>query len=179
MPGDTEQAQPEQKSTGKSIARVVTPFVSTSQLGRYNQSPLIGRERELEMMRRVMISLEEEGTAAKATAGVVRNPHVLLLMGEAGIGKTRLAEELSHEANTRGWEVAWTRSYEQEGTVPYRPWIELLRTLLQHVPTELLVSSVASRADEEMLAISTLHLHVTGKTKHLTTRTARYITSKR
>ncbi len=152
MPGDTEQAQLEQKSTRKSIARVVTPFVSTSQLGRYHQSPLIGRERELEMIRRVMISLEEEGTAAKATAGMVRNPHVLLLMGEAGIGKTRLAEELSHEANTRGWEVAWTRSFEQEGTVPYRPWIELLRTLLQHVPTELLVSSIASRADEEMLA---------------------------
>ena len=126
--------------------------MSTSQLGRNNHSPLIGRERELEMIRRVMISLEEEGTAAKATAGVVRNPHVLLLMGEAGIGKTRLAEEFCHEANTRGWEVAWTRSYEQEGTVPYRPWIELLRTLLQHVPTELLVSSIASRADEEMLA---------------------------
>src|SRR5437899_12954651 len=54
MPGDTEQAQPEQKSTstGKSIARVVTPFVSASQLGRYNQCPLIDRERALEMMRR-------------------------------------------------------------------------------------------------------------------------------
>ncbi len=149
MPGDTKQAQPAQKSTAKSIARVIAPFASTSQLGRYNQSPLIGRERELEIIRQIMLSLEEEGTA-----GVLRNPHVLLLMGESGIGKTRLAEELSHEANTRGWAVAWTRSYEQEGSVPYRPWIELLRTLLQHVPTELLVSGVISRAGEEMLSTS-------------------------
>ena len=139
----------------KTIAHVVAPFVGTSQLGRYNQSPLIGRERELETMRKVMLSIEEDGRSrspggAPVAGGTTRNPHVLLLMGEAGIGKTRLAEELSHEANTRGWVVAWTRAYEQEGTVPYRPWIELLRTLLQHVPTELLVSSVSSRTNEEV-----------------------------
>jgi tetratricopeptide (TPR) repeat protein len=143
----------------KTIAHVVAPFVGTSQLGRNNQSPLIGRERELEMMRRIMLSLEgEEGIPPDNTPsmpGAARNPHVLLLMGEAGIGKTRLAEELSQEANTRGWVVAWTRAYEQEGAVPYRPWIELLRTLLQYVPTELLISSVSSRANTE--ATSTEH----------------------
>ncbi|TMD61625.1 MAG: tetratricopeptide repeat protein [Chloroflexi bacterium] len=136
----------------KTIAHVVAPFVGTSQLGRYNQSPLIGREHELEMMRHVMFSLEgEEITPGNTPSmpGAVRNRHVLLLMGEAGIGKTRLAEELSHEANTRSWAVAWTRAYEQESAVPYRPWIELLRTLLQHVPTELLISSVSSRTNAE------------------------------
>lgn len=142
----------------KTTAHVVAPLVGTSQLGRYNQSPLIGRERELEAMRRVMVSLEGEVMPSGNTAsmpGSVRNPHVLLLMGEAGIGKTRLAEELSHEANTRGWVVAWTRAYEQEGAVPYRPWIELLRTLIQHVPTELLNSGVNSHANME--AASTEH----------------------
>src|SRR5207248_9964970 len=137
---------------------VVDPFVGTIKLGRYNQRPLIGREREVEAMHLVMVSLEGERIPSGNTAsmpGSVRNPHVLLLMGEAGIGKTRLAEELSHEANTRGWVVAWTRAYEQEVAVPYRPWIELLRTLLQHVPTELLISSVSSRANTE--AASTGH----------------------
>ena len=149
-----------QQSSGaeKTIAHVVAPFVGTSQLGRYNQSPLIGRERELQAMRRVMVSLEGEVIPSGNTPsmpGSMRNPHVLLLMGEAGIGKTRLAEELSHEANTRGWVVAWTRAYEQEGAVPYRPWIELLRTLLQHVPTELLIPTVNSHANME--AASTEH----------------------
>lgn len=140
----------------KTIAHLVAPFAGTSQLGRYNQSPLIGRERELETMRRVMVSLEGEGIPPGNTSsmpGAVGNPHVLLLMGEAGIGKTRLAEELSHEANTRGWAVAWTRAYEQESAVPYRPWIELLRTLLQHVPTALLISSFSSRTNTEAASI--------------------------
>src|SRR5439155_21074899 len=60
-----------------------------------------------------------------------QHPHFLLLRGDAGIGKTRLAEELSLEAYSRGWAIAWSRSYEQERTIPYRPWTELLRILLQ------------------------------------------------
>src|SRR5262249_31919356 len=61
--------------------------------------------------------------------------HFLLLRGEPGIGKTRMIEELSLEAYNRGWTVAWSRSYEQESAVPYRPWTEILRALLQNDPT--------------------------------------------
>src|SRR5258708_1598146 len=68
------------------------------------------------------------------------------MMGESGIGKTRRAEELSLEANTRGWSVAWSHAYEQEGTIPYRPWTEILHTLLQDAPPELLISSVEARS---------------------------------
>ncbi|TMC24298.1 MAG: hypothetical protein E6J33_01325 [Chloroflexi bacterium] len=48
-------------------------------------------------------------------------------MGEVGIGKTRLAEEASREAQQRGWNVLWSRVYSQESGVPYRLWTELLR----------------------------------------------------
>ncbi|MBE3561855.1 MAG: tetratricopeptide repeat protein, partial [Ktedonobacteraceae bacterium] len=67
----------------------------------------------------------------------------LLLTGEPGIGKTRLAEELSLEAYARGWAVAWSRIYEQEGNIPYHLWTDLLRTLLQNTSTlkDLLTSS--------------------------------------
>lgn len=133
------------------------PYPASNQLGRPKQSSLIGRTRELETMREVLFSIED--TAQKPLPGSVgssnlrgtyaKQTRVLLLMGEAGIGKTRLAEELSHEAYTRGWAVAWTRAYEQEGAVPYRPWIELLRTLLQNIPAADLVSSVGSKASDD------------------------------
>ncbi|HEV7235931.1 MAG TPA: ATP-binding protein, partial [Ktedonobacteraceae bacterium] len=135
----------------------IAPYPGTNQLGRYNQSPLIGRSRELETMREILLSIEGiaqeplpssggNGAASNSLrATYAKQTRVLLLMGEAGIGKTRLAEELSHEAYTRGWAVAWTRAYEQEGTVPYRPWIELLRTLLQNIPVADLVSSSRDR----------------------------------
>ncbi len=121
------------------------------QPGRYNQSPLIGRDRELEAMRQVMSAFARAGGLKEQSAGSngIQNgthtswpAHFLLLMGEAGLGKTRLAEELSHGANTQGWSVVWSRSYEQEGTIPYRPWTELLRILLQDVPPHLLIASL-------------------------------------
>lgn len=108
-------------------------------LGRQNQSPLIGREAELETMRQVLLAIDSispqaAADARKKTGAPERGSklvHFAMVMGETGIGKTRLAEEISHEAQARGWLVAWTRSYEQEGTIPYRPWTDILRTLLR------------------------------------------------
>jgi DNA-binding SARP family transcriptional activator len=108
------------------------------QLGRHNRSPLVGRDRELAIMREVLLAIED-------TTRKQKTPHFLLLMGESGIGRTRLAEELSQEANARGWSVAWTHAYEQDGTIPYRPWTGILRTLLQGAPPEFLVSTAEAQ----------------------------------
>src|SRR6185312_15189253 len=56
-----------------------------------------------------------------------RRPQCVLLMGDVGIGKTRLAEEAAREAKRRNWAVAWCRAYVQESNVPYRLWTETLR----------------------------------------------------
>jgi len=53
-----------------------------------------------------------------------------MLLGEAGIGKTRLAEEVSREAQQRGWAVIWSRAHAQETTMPYQLWIEVLRNAM-------------------------------------------------
>ena len=136
------------------------------QLGRHNQSKLIGRERELAAMQHFLLALEKvepeqaqaeqpdapgnsrmesvkETTAQAGRQGRAQKlTHFLVLIGESGIGKTRLAEEISHEANTRNWSVVWAHAYEQEGTIPYRPWTEILRTLLKDVPAEFLLESL-------------------------------------
>jgi tetratricopeptide (TPR) repeat protein len=136
------------------------------QLGRQNQTPLIGRDQEQHMMRQLLLTIEQQAeqetdstldTSLTAPSPLSttnssrpRHTHFLLLRGEAGIGKTRLAEELSLEAYNRGWTVAWSRSYEQEGGIPYHPWTELLRTLLHSDSTfSELVSTSASAGTKQ------------------------------
>jgi len=150
------------------------------QLGRHNQSPLIGRERELQTLLQVMHTIEgntatqqvglREGSSTIHTlpASSPTHPgriHFLLLKGEPGIGKTRLAEELSLAAYSDGWTVAWSRSYEQESSIPYHPWTELLRTLFQSSSTftDLVKSAVsASETTSAFPGSSTLRIERLG-----------------
>jgi DNA-binding NarL/FixJ family response regulator len=71
---------------------------------------MVGRDRELA---RVTGLLED------ALAGRGR---LVLCTGEAGIGKTRLAEELAVAATARGVAVAWARAADRGGSPPYGLW---------------------------------------------------------
>jgi transcriptional regulator with AAA-type ATPase domain len=55
-------------------------------------------------------------------------PAMVMLIGEAGIGKTRLAEELAHWADLQGISVANSHCYTAEGRLTYAPVLEWLRT---------------------------------------------------
>ncbi|HXR66239.1 MAG TPA: DUF6788 family protein, partial [Ktedonobacteraceae bacterium] len=122
----------------------------TSPPGRHNLSPLVGRERELEAIYELLLAIHdlsprEERKKTNSPEHRSRLAHCVMIMGETGIGKTRLAEELSQKAHSLGWRVAWTRAYEQEGTIPYRPWTEILRTLLQDIPLDQLVGMIEGK----------------------------------
>ena len=82
---------------------------------------LVGRDAEL-------IVLERELRRARDRHGAF-----VLLSGEMGIGKTRLADEIARRA---GGEllVAWGRSWEGEGTPAYWPFLQLLRVLRSETP---------------------------------------------
>jgi hypothetical protein len=62
---------------------------------------------------------------------------VVLLSGEPGIGKTRLASYAAHHAHAEGFAVCWGACSE-ELAVPYEPWIEVCSHLVEHAPRELL-----------------------------------------
>jgi DNA-binding SARP family transcriptional activator len=51
----------------------------------------------------------------------------VLVEGEPGIGKTRLAEEVAAWAGEQGFGVLWGRCAEGGGAPPYWPWAQILR----------------------------------------------------
>ena len=72
---------------------------------------------------------QEWHTLAKAwdTARAGR-AHLVLLTGEPGIGKSRLAQELGRHVQADGNEVATARAYEAAGRLPWGPVADLLRS---------------------------------------------------
>jgi DNA-binding SARP family transcriptional activator len=138
----TEHTEVQPEHTQKATLSFIRPLF---QPGRHNRSPLIGREQERQTLRQIMFNLEETSlhehpdrlsqALHSTSTSHSQNIHFVLLRGESGIGKTRLAEELSLEAYQRNWTVAWSRSYEQESLIPYHPWAEILRTFFQNTST--------------------------------------------
>ncbi|HRV96869.1 MAG TPA: AAA family ATPase, partial [Anaerolineae bacterium] len=65
---------------------------------------------------------------------------IVILAGEAGIGKTRLADEFLQWATAQGAEVLSGRAFETGGELPYQPLAHLLRQRLdqEQTPADLL-----------------------------------------
>jgi DNA-binding SARP family transcriptional activator/tetratricopeptide (TPR) repeat protein len=63
--------------------------------------------------------------------------HLLLVTGEPGIGKSRLALELARRVRAEGHLVASARAYEAAGRLPWGPVVDLLRSdaLRSHIDT--------------------------------------------
>lgn len=80
-------------------------------------APFVGREREQVILR------EELAAAARGRGGVV------VLGGEAGIGKTSLARDLLEDAVADGFVVAMGRCYEGGSVPDFAPWHEMLAHL--------------------------------------------------
>src|SRR5262249_26270272 len=56
--------------------------------------------------------------------------HVVMLTGEAGIGKTRLVREVQREALAQGFLLYQGVCFPTDRSCPYAPWLDLLRPLL-------------------------------------------------
>lgn len=81
--------------------------------------PFVGRVRELQQLCKL---LEQ----TKSGSG-----YVVLIEGEAGIGKTRLLQELSQQARSRGIPTLRANCYEIEQGMPYQPVIELVEKAVE------------------------------------------------
>ena len=76
--------------------------------------PLIGRDAEVQALVDAHAAATPDGTVA-------------VVEGEAGIGKTRLADELARRARSAGSVVLVAHCHDDEAGLPYGPVVELLR----------------------------------------------------
>jgi class 3 adenylate cyclase/tetratricopeptide (TPR) repeat protein len=79
-------------------------------------TPLVGRDRELLLIRTVW----DRAVSANS-------PHLVSVIGPAGIGKTRLAQEVAAEIEDRDQQVLWGRSLPYEEQTPYRAFGQIMR----------------------------------------------------
>lgn len=94
------------------------------------QPPLVGRERELAVI--------HEWIEQTGLPGRISSREVLLVLGEPGIGKTRLLDELAADVREDGGRLVRGRGFEGEMLRPYGAWIDALRS----VPREWVAGSM-------------------------------------
>jgi AAA ATPase domain len=100
------------------------------------QGAFIGRDRELaELVAGLLDAIDGRGG-------------VFLITGEAGIGKTALADRLATQGMARGALALWGRCWEGAGAPPYWPWTQIIRTLAGELDDGILRSLVPSGAAE-------------------------------
>jgi DNA-binding SARP family transcriptional activator len=103
-PGETDAAGP-------------VPTASVMQRPQAAADELVGRDDQLAAL---------DGVLAGGRDGRGR---VVLVAGEPGIGKTRLAEEAARRAAAAGMGVAWGRCHEGDGAPAFWPWAQAVRQL--------------------------------------------------
>ena len=79
------------------------------------ETPLFGRQAEMGRLREL---LDE---------AIQGNGHVATVVGEAGIGKTRLVSTLATDALSRGCRVLLGRCHESDSILPFGPWVDACR----------------------------------------------------
>lgn len=93
----------------------------------------VGREPELAALTGAL----DDGARGRGGTVIVR--------GEAGIGKSRLAEEAASLAVERGYTVVWGRSWEAGGAPSFWPWVQAIRSLCRDLDPALLSESIRKR----------------------------------
>jgi predicted ATPase len=105
-------------------------FDEASSLVSRQDSDFIGRRGDISELR---VALED------AVSGRQR---IIMLVGEPGIGKTRISQELAAMAERQGAQVLWGRCYEQTGMPSYWPWMQVIRSYIQGNTIEQLYTEI-------------------------------------
>jgi predicted ATPase len=112
---------------------------------------LFGRETELA---RLLEALEQAHSCRGRLA---------LLVGEPGIGKTRLAEELCERSRTSA-SVHWGRCWEAGGAPAFWPWVQILRSLIAELDGQNVQSALGESVADLIALVPELRDSAAGPT---------------
>ena len=115
---------------GWASPRISTPPAETA-VSIQTILPLVGRQREWDVL-------------AAAQARTLKTGQMVILEGEAGIGKTRLGVEFIEAMRQQGTPTLSTRCYEGETHLMYGPIIQLLRNALGEPDSAVWIEAVPS-----------------------------------
>jgi len=111
---------------GEPIVVETAPTAPTGAAPAVPDPGFVGRQQEIELL--------SKGWSAAAEG----DPSLILIAGEAGIGKTRLADRVTKLARTTGGLVVQARCYEAERSLFLQPVVEAIRALVVGVSPDVL-----------------------------------------
>ena len=129
---------------------VMAPTVESNRLDRLAAGVFVGRGFELDELRAAL----DDTFHGRG--------NLVLLSGEPGIGKTRVADELATYASLRGAQVLWGRCYESEGAPVYWPWVQVIRSYVHERDTATLRSEMGTGAADIAHVVSNIHDRLPG-----------------
>jgi predicted ATPase len=118
------------------------PSTPASQPGRFVRSEFVGRSLELDRLQR----------AVDAAFG--GHGSLVMLAGEPGIGKTRLAERTGEYAGLRGAQTLLGHCHETEAGIPYLPFVEAIRRYVAERPDDALREELGSAGPDVARIVS-------------------------
>ncbi|MBN1630817.1 MAG: AAA family ATPase, partial [Thermoleophilia bacterium] len=120
---DRAVERPAGVSTAWAVDHPVGPLSASDSRHKSGRLPFVGRERELAVLRAAVDA---------AMNGEVRGAAIV---GDPGIGKTRLAEETAAYARDAGARVNWGRCRDASAKPVYEPWVEIVEQWKRENPT--------------------------------------------
>ncbi len=116
--------------------RLTEPSQFSAEVQAIDWGRFVGREQEMEQLK---VALEGALSGRGSLA---------MLVGEPGIGKTRLADQFGVYSSLRGAQVLLGRCYEGDMALPYQPFVEAFRQYMRSRPDPVLRQELGAGAPE-------------------------------